>query len=240
MQDLMQKGGPLMWLLFPISVLAVAVFIERFVYLHRSTISTPDILRGLGNLIRGHRFAEAARECQATPGPVARVLRVAIAHHDASRSEMKEYIEEAAQLEVKRLEGYLPILSTIAHVTPLIGLLGTVTGLLQAFSAVNAQGGYVNAADLSAGLYNALLTSAGGLVVAIPAYLAHSYLCSRVNLLIDDMERGGTEIVHLVQEAQSTALVSDSIIPFQTPAARAAAPIAKPEPEVGKRTDRIR
>lgn len=240
MQDLMQKGGPLMWLLFPISVLAVAVFIERFVYLHRSTISTPDILRGLGNLIRGHRFAEAARECQATPGPVARVLRVAIAHHDASRSEMKEYIEEAAQLEVKRLEGYLPILSTIAHVTPLIGLLGTVTGLLQAFSAVNAQGGYVNAADLSSGLYNALLTSAGGLVVAIPAYLAHSYLCSRVNLLIDDMERGGTEIVHLVQEAQSTALVSDSIIPFQTPATRAAAPTAKPEPEVGKRTDRIR
>ena len=240
MQDLMQKGGPLMWLLFPISVLAVAVFIERFVYLHRSTISTPDILRGLGNLIRGHRFAEAARECQATPGPVARVLRVAIAHHDASRSEMKEYIEEAAQLEVKRLEGYLPILSTIAHVTPLIGLLGTITGLLQAFSAVNAQGGYVNAADLSAGLYNALLTSAGGLVVAIPAYLAHSYLCSRVNLLIDDMERGGTEIVHLVQEAQSTALVSDSIIPFQTPAAQAPAPIAKPEPEVGKRTDRIR
>ncbi len=240
MLDLMQKGGPLMWLLFPISVLAVAVFIERFVYLHRSTISTPDILRGLGNLIRGHRFAEAARECQATPGPVARVLRVAIAHHDASRPELKEFIEEAAQLEVKRLEGYLPILSTIAHVTPLIGLLGTVTGLLQAFSAVNAQGGYVNAADLSSGLYNALLTSAGGLVVAIPAYLAHSYLCSRVNLLIDDMERGGTEIAHLIQEAKSTAMASDSIIPFQAAAASAAPSAPTARAEVGKRTDRIR
>ena len=119
-----------------------------------------------------------------------------------------------------------------------MGLLGTVTGLLQAFTAVNAQGGYVNASDLSSGLYNALLTSAGGLVVAIPAYLAHSYLCSRVNLLIDEMERGGTEIVHLIQEAKSTQLASGSIIPFAAPTSVPAAP-ANPTLQVGKRTDRI-
>ena len=120
------------------------------------------------------------------------MLRTAIAHHRSTHTERKEYIEEAAQLEIKRLEGFLPLLATIAHVAPLIGLLGTVTGLLSAFSAVNAQGGFTNAADLSAGLYGALITSAGGLAISIIAYFAHSYLCSQVNALIHDMERAGT------------------------------------------------
>ncbi len=219
----MQKGGPLMWLLLPISVLAVAIFFERFIFLHRSTISTPDLLRGLMNLIRAQRFDEAARECQATPGPVARVLRAAIAHHRAPRADVKEFVEEAALLEISRLEGYLPLLATIAHVTPLIGLAGTVLGLLQSFSSVNAQGGFVNAADLSAGLYGALITSAGGLVLAIIAYFAHSYLCSRVNVLIHDMERGASELIHVIAETKSISDAGDSIIPF----AAAAASLAK-------------
>ena len=76
------------------------------------------------------------------------------------------------------MEGYLPILATVAHVTPLVGLLGTVTGLLQAYQVISLQGGVATAADLSTGLYNALLTTAGSLVVAVPAFLMHSYLCS--------------------------------------------------------------
>ncbi|MBS0658784.1 MAG: MotA/TolQ/ExbB proton channel family protein [Verrucomicrobia bacterium] len=212
-----------MWLLLTVSVLALAIFIERMLFLHRATISVTDLLRGLTNLIRAGRYDEAARECQATPGPVARVLRTAIAHHRAGHAERKEYVEEAAQLEITRLEGFLPLLATIAHVAPLIGLLGTVTGLLSAFSAVNAQGGFANAADLSAGLYSALITSAGGLAIAITAYFAHSYLCSQVNALIHDMERAGTGILHVITEAQTEVAAGDSIISFQAAAASLAA-----------------
>lgn len=220
-----------MWLLLPVSVLAVAIFIERVLFLHRSTVSVTDLLRGLTNLIRAGRYDEAARECQATPGPVARVLRTAIAHHRNAHADRKEYIEEAAQLEITRLEGFLPLLATIAHVAPLIGLLGTVTGLLSAFSAVNAQGGFANAADLSSGLYGALITSAGGLAVSITAYFAHSYLCSQVNAIIHDMERAGTGILHVISEAQAEVAAGDSIISFQAAAASLAAEQARqPEP----------
>ena len=205
MIDFIQKGGPLMWLLLAASVIATGVFAERLLYLRRATISVEDFLRGLSTLIRRGSLAEAQIECKSTPGPVARVVHAAILRHDLPRADLKEIVQEAGQLEVPRMESYLLILATLAHVCPLIGLLGTVTGIIKAFITVSSQGGYVTASALSIGTYQSLLTTAGGLVVAIPAYVAHNYLSARVNSLVHDMERAGIEVVNMLVDYRRTA-----------------------------------
>jgi biopolymer transport protein ExbB len=216
MIDYMQKGGPLMWLILFCSVVAVAVFFERLAFFHRISIPVGEFLRGLANLIRHRNFAEALHECAGTPGPVARVIHSAIVRHDAPREELKEIVQESAQLEVPKLERHLAILGTIAFVAPLIGLLGTVSGLIDAFVAMSSQGGYANSADISVGIYRSLLTTAAGLVVAIPSAVAYSYLSARVNWLMHDMERAGIEIVHIITEKKRGAEIIDFDAPRQS------------------------
>ena len=198
MIDFMQKGGPLMWLLLLCSVLAGAVFLERVTYFHRAQIRVGEFLRGLANLLQRHAFAEALGECAATRGPVARVIHAAILRHHAPRIELKEIVQEAGQLEVPRLERRLGILVTIAFVAPLLGLLGTVTGLIEAFVNISTQSGFARSADIANGIYESLLTTAAGLVVAIPCAVGFGYLSARINSLMHDMERAGIEIVNLI------------------------------------------
>ena len=201
MIDYMQKGGPLMWLLVLLSIVSTVVFAERLIYYHRVTIRLGEFLRGLSNLISRGNFAEALHECAGTAGPVARVIHAAIVRHEAPRAELKEIVQEAGQLEVPKLERRLPMLATIAYVAPLVGLLGTVTGLIEAFITLSGNaGGVATTADIATGVYKSLLTTAAGLVVAIPTSLAFSFLSSRVNTLMHDMERAGIEIVNLITQ----------------------------------------
>ncbi len=215
MIEFIQKGGPLMWLLLAASVIAVAVFAERWLYLRRVTISTGDFLRGLANLIRRGAWTEAQIECKGTPVPVARVVHAAILRHDLARADLKEIVQEAGQLEVPNLERGLLVLSTVAQTSPLVGLLGTVIGMIQAFLTVSAQSGYVTATALSGGVYTSLLTTAASLAVAIPAQLAHNYLSSRVNALLHDLERAGIEVVNLIVDSRpATTIAPEGVIPF--------------------------
>lgn len=180
------------------SILAGAVFLERITYFHRATIRVGEFMRGLGNLLQRRAFAEALHECAGTPGPVARVIHSAILRYDAPRTELKDIVQEAGQLEVPRLERRLGILATIACIAPLIGLLGTVTGLIEAFVNISTQSGFASTTDIASGIYQSLLTTAAGLVVAIPCAVAYGYLSARVNTLMHDMERAGIEIVNLL------------------------------------------
>src|SRR5919109_1877291 len=211
MVDYIQKGGLLMWPILACSIIAVAVFMERFFYLHRATINVGEFLKGLTNLIQRRNFAEALHESAGTPGPIARVIHAAIIRHDAPRSELREIVQEAGQLEVPKLERYLGVLATLAFLAPLLGLLGTVTGIIDAFGTISAHGGYATVTELSGGIYKSLLTTAAGLVVAAPTFVAHAYLSSRVNTLMHDMERAGIEIVHMLTESRPIS----GIISFQ-------------------------
>ena len=210
MLDLLQKGGPIMWLIVVCSVVALGVFLERLLYLHRASIAVGDLLRGLSNILRKGDYAEALQECATTPGPVARVAHAVILRHARPRTELREIAEEAGQLEVPKLERNLPLLATIAYGTPLLGLLGTLLGLLSAFETIAAQSGYATAADIADGVYLSLLTSASSLAVAIPAFVAYSYLSARVNALIHDMERTGIEILGILDEVQGRKPTSAS------------------------------
>jgi biopolymer transport protein ExbB len=212
MIDYMQKGGPLMWLILLCSVIAGGVFFERVAFFYRATIRVGEFMSGLTNLIQHRRWAEAQMECSATPSPVTRVLHAAILHHGAPRTELKEIVQEAGQLEVPRLERRMAILATIAFVAPLIGLLGTIAGLIEAFVNISSQSGYASATDISAGIYQSLLTTAAGLVVATPCSVAYAYLSSRLNALLHDMERAGIEIVNVIMANRASA----DIIEFGT------------------------
>ncbi len=181
------------------------MFLERVTYFHRISIRVGEFMRGLTNLIQDRRFAEAQMECASTPSPITRVIHAAIIRHQSSRTELKDIVQEAGQLEVPRLERRLGLLATLAFVTPLIGLLGTVVGLIESFVNVTSQSGFASATDISSGIYQSLLTTAGGLVVAIPCAVGYSYLSSRVNILMHDMERAGIEIVNLISENRHPA-----------------------------------
>ena len=204
MKELITQGGPLIFLLLGCSFLALGVFLERFFHFHRSTIVVQDMLQGLANLISRKNHAEALHVCAGTPGPVARVMKAVLTRHEAPREELKEIAQEAGQLEVPRLERYLPVLLAIAYITPLIGLLGTVMGLIDTFLPV-AQNGYATNTELARGIYQSLITSACGIAVAIPAYILYAYLAANVKTLMHDMERAGIEIVNLLMQSRRTA-----------------------------------
>lgn len=198
MLELVQKGGPLMWLILLCSITALAAFAERLFFLHRATINTGDFVRGLVNLLRRGDYAEALQECAGSPGPVPRVLHAVILKHGCSRAELREIAQEAGQLEVPRLERNLALLGTIAYATPLVGMLGTIIGLLSAFQQISMHGGYATASEIAGGVYESLLTSAAALTVAIPAFVAHSYLSARVNDVLHDIERAAIETIEVL------------------------------------------
>ena len=199
MLELMQKGGPAMWVILALSVIGVAVFLERLVFLHRAQVRVGEFLRGLANLVRDGRLEEVRKQCLATPGPVARVALSAVLARDCPRSELRDIVQEAGQLEVPRLERHLLLLGGIAYAAPLLGLLGTVLGLLEAFYLISTQGGYATVADLSGAVYESLISAAAGLAVAIPALIGAGFISARVQDLVHDMERAGIEMVNLLK-----------------------------------------
>ncbi|ALJ56692.1 colicin uptake protein TolQ [Candidatus Xiphinematobacter sp. Idaho Grape] len=207
MAEFVQKGGPLTWVILLCSIVALGVFFERLLSLHRASIHVSDFLKGLATLIERKNFSEAIQECACTPGPVARVLHEAILQYDFDKRETREVVQNAAQLEVPKLEKNLPILHAIAYGAPMIGLLGTVLGLLKAFQAITLHGGYTTAAELADGVYQSLLCSAAGIAVGIAAFTAYKFLSFRINILMHDMERAGVEIIYLLKStSQGKAL----------------------------------
>jgi biopolymer transport protein ExbB len=177
----------------------VGVFLERLIYLHRAQLRVGEFLRGLANMVRDDRLEEVRQQCLATPGPVARVVLSAVLARECPRAELRDIVQEAGQLEVPRLERHLSLLGGIAYTAPLLGLLGTVLGLLEAFYLVSTQGGYATVADLSGAVYQSLISASAGLAVAIPALIAAGYLNARVQDLVHDMERAGIEMVNLLK-----------------------------------------
>jgi biopolymer transport protein ExbB len=208
MFEIIFQGGPLVFLLLGCSLLAVGIFLERFFLFHRANLDVQDLLQGLANLIHKKNYAEALHVCAGTPGPVARIVHSAIVQHDAPREELKQIVQEAGQLEVPKLERYLSALLAIAYIAPLIGLLGTVLGLIQTFEPVTTKG-HAATTELAKGIYSSLVTSAGGLAVAIPAYILYSYLSAALHSLMHDMERGGIEIVNLLTASRQNKEIVD-------------------------------
>lgn len=201
--ELLTHGGAVLYLILLVSAVAVVVFIERFLHCHRAQINSTEFLNGVRTVLKRENVVEALSICDATPGPVARLVKTAILNRDHGRERVREALEEAGLAEVPRLEEKLNLLATIAQLAPLLGLLGTVLGFIDTFSLMKDAGLHAHVSDLSNGVWKALVCAAAGLGVAIPAHAGYNYLVSRVNSIVLDMERAATEIVTIVTEGKA-------------------------------------
>ena len=203
MPTLLTHGGPVIWLILLAAAIALATFIERVLYCHRSQINSAEFLNGVRTVLKRDNVVEAISICDATPGPVARIVKTAILNRDRGRERVREAVEEAGLVEVPRLEEKLNLLATIAQIAPLLGLLGTILGFIEMFRQLQSDGLYAHISgehSLAEGIWTALICAAAGIAVAIPVHAGYNYLVSRINKIVLDMERSAAEIVNIVTE----------------------------------------
>jgi len=195
MLEWIQMGGPMTHLILACGIIAAWIVARRLLDLHRAQIKTGDFLKGIFNVVSRGNIVEAVSICEETPGPVAQMVRVAVLEQKQGRERVQRAMEEVALAELPRLERMLPLLLTIAQITPLMGLLGTVLGLMDITQTIHNKAPLLHTGDLNGGLWTALISTAFSLVIAIPAYAAHNLLVSRVESVVLDMERAFGEIL---------------------------------------------
>ena len=193
--SIVAKGGWLMIILAACSVTALAILIERIITLKRDEINTRAFLLEVKNRLLENDLEAAVHLSRRTPGPVAAITKAGLERHNRPRLEIKEAIESAGKTAIYQLEKYLGILATIATAAPLIGFLGTVTGMIRAFMRIEALGGNVNASVLAGGIWEALITTATGLTVGIPALIFYNYLQGRVEKFVFQMEETSIDLL---------------------------------------------
>ena len=181
MFEFLMKGGFLMWPILLCSVISVSIIIERLYNLHRARIKIPNILSRVKNLLKEDKAAEALKLCESCNDPVAHILAIGIRIRKRSLEEQEKIISRAGSRIIRQLEKNLRGLAIIGNITPLLGLLGTVTGMIKAFIKIQELGGRVDASVLAGGIGEALITTAMGLSVAIPTLVAYHYFESRVD-----------------------------------------------------------
>lgn len=196
--SVLAKGGPVMWLLALLGFVALVIFIERALFLHRGQIRSTEFLGGIKNLLQKQRLMEALTLCEETPGPVASIVKAGLRHATDDEQAMRFAIQEAALVEIPVLERRIGALAAIAQIAPLFGLLGTLLGLLNVFWLFNQGGNYATPNVLAGGMWQALLTAAAGVAVAIPAHVARYFLSGRVRALVQDMEWTGNELMRFL------------------------------------------
>lgn len=195
--ELISRGGPLMIALLICSVLAFAIIIERIVALRRSRVLRIDILMEVEIALKKKDLVAAMELAKSSPSCMTRIAEVAIINSDKSREDLKSSIEEAGRMEVPRLEKFMTILQTITVISPLLGLLGTVTGMINVFQTIVSKG-TGNANVLAGGISEALLTTAAGLSIAIPTLIFYNFFNKRIEHLIVEMEHLSVTLFELL------------------------------------------
>ncbi len=208
MLDLLVKGGPLLYIIAICGVVAMLVFFERALHLHRARIRADDFLGGIFNNLRRGNIDEALNLCEDTAGPVASLMKAAILHRHSDSATLRSAMDDIGRAEIMRMERRLVVIVTIAQIAPLLGLLGTVIAMMRALLTMSRQAPLIPIADLAPWLMQALVTTAAGLSVAIPAYAAFHFLANRVERIVIDMERSSTEITSFLGSGDATATVS--------------------------------
>lgn len=189
----------ILFILVICSLLGFTIFIERWLHLRRSEIDTNSFIIHLRPIIRDGNMVEAIQKCEDKSGPIANIIRAGLLKHNRKKEEIESAMEMSGLIEIARLEKNAKILSIIAHIAPLIGLLGTVLGFIQAFAEMRLSGLVdISATRLGEAMEYALVTTAAGLVVAIPSVLAYNYLVSRVENFVLEIQTTSAEIVDLL------------------------------------------
>jgi biopolymer transport protein ExbB len=204
MIELIQKGGPVMVVIVLLAPVATAIIIERLLYFRKIKVDEEKMIQRLKAALEKGHFEEALDICENNPSPIANLMKVGIEHRRYSAQDMKNAIMDAANMEIPKMERFLTTLGTIAHIAPLLGLLGTVTGNIKAFSVLSDLRAVGDPSLLAGGIAEALLTTAAGIIVSVPAVTFYNYLVSKVNHLILHLENRVNEMVLLLTGVDGT------------------------------------
>ena len=198
--DWLQRGGIFVWPILILSVLALGIFLERLWVLRRRMIFQEDKLKSVENLIINGQITDARMRCQQAPSPLSRIVLAGLNNFGAERMILKEGMEERGKVEALELKKYLGLLQTIASVCPLLGLLGTVSGMIKVFDAISMEG-VGNPGSLAGGISEALISTATGLCVAIPVFMGQRYLAGRSERFIHALEEYAAYALNLLTGA---------------------------------------
>lgn len=200
MIELMVMGGPLLWVIAACGFVGAILFLQRLLHLHRAQIRSGDFIKGIQTNLQRGNVVEAVTICEETAGPVAQLVRAAVLEHKQGPLRVQQVMEEVGLTEIARLEKHLTMLLTLAQSAPMVGLLGTVLGMMQVLVKIEQKAPLVHAGDLGGGLWLALLTTAAGLTVAVPLYAGYNFLVARVESIVVDMERAFAEMLVLLSQ----------------------------------------
>lgn len=194
----------ILFILIACSIAAFTIFIERLMQLHKSEIDTNQFIISMRKSINDGNIVEAIKICEDTGGPISSIVKAGLTKHNRSKEQIESAMEISGLVEIARLEKNAKILSIIAYIAPLIGLLGTVLGFIQAFAEMRLSGLVdISATRIGEAMEYALVTTAGGLVVAIPSILAYNYIVSRIEALVLEIRTSSAEIVDLLIDKES-------------------------------------
>lgn len=199
MLEIFVKGGIIMYFILLLSLIAVVIIIERLLYFRHIRVDEESLIRRLKNALEKGHHDEALSICEQYPSPITNLMRVGIEYRRQSKQVIREAILDAASLETPKLERSLSALGTIATLAPLLGLLGTVTGNIRAFGVLGQFGAVGDPSLLARGIAEALITTAAGIIVAIPAIIFYNYLVTKVNHIILRLENRVNELVLLLE-----------------------------------------
>lgn len=199
MAELFLKGGPLLYPIVFCSILALGIFLERLWFFFKVRSGANDLADKVKDHLLNDERTQAVALCESSKNPLGRILLTALNLAGKPRERIKQEVVEVGELETLVVNRYLGLLSTIATISPLLGLLGTVIGMIEAFNVIAVQG-VGTPASLGGGISQALITTAAGLSVAIPAILLHRYLASRAGLLVVEIEEHSLHIVNLISQ----------------------------------------
>lgn len=192
----------MVWVIFALGFFGSVCVVERMFFFHRASINVSTLLVGLGRHVKRSSFAEALHEAARAPGSVGRVAHAGLLRYYLGRRDLYGVVREAGQLEVPRIEKNIRAILSVALLAPLIGMLGTMLGMVDAFQRVSEQGGISSPGELSSGVLTALITSVMGLTVAVSMYVFYLYFVGRSKRLVSRIERVGIEIVNMIADAR--------------------------------------
>ncbi len=197
---LLFEGGFVVWIIFIIGGIGLILMLERFLFYHRAQINSTEFLNGVRNVLKRDNIVEAISICDATPGPVPHVVKTAILNRERSPEQLQEILRETSLSEIPHLESRLNIIPVIAQIAPLLGLFGTVIGIIELFNIVQHQGFFIHPGLFAEKIWKALVSTAVGLGVAIVCYAGHSVLTISLNNIIADMEKAAVEIINIITD----------------------------------------
>jgi biopolymer transport protein ExbB len=202
--EIFLKGGIIMWFILFASIIGLSVVIDRYIVLRKAKINVPAFMVRIRGFLKKKDISSAVSYCMEEKSPVANIVRKGLKKYKLGHERVKEAIENAGAQEVTKLEKGLTILASVAGIAPLLGFLGTVTGMITAFMTIQDLQGSANPSDLAGGIWEALLTTAFGLIVGIPALAFYNYFLNRVKKLVGDMEIVANDIVDFMQDTSAS------------------------------------